>query len=88
VPDVDAQLKRRGGHQCLKLAGLEPFLGIQPGFLGEAAVMRGDGVLAEALGQVSGHPFGQPAGVDENDGGLMRVDQFCEAIVYLGPSIA
>ena len=53
VADVDAELERGGRDQRLQLAALEPLLGVEPLLLGEAAVMRGDLVLAEALGQLA-----------------------------------
>ena len=52
VADVDAELERRGRHQRLQLAVLEALLGVEPQLLGQAAVMRGDMLFAEALGQV------------------------------------
>ena len=52
VADIDAELERGGGHQRLELAALQPLLGVEPALLGEAAVMRRDVLLAEALGQL------------------------------------
>ena len=52
VADVDAELERGGGDQRLQLAALQPLLGVEPLLLRQAAVMRGDLVLAEALGQL------------------------------------
>ena len=51
IADVDAELERRGRDQRLELAALEPLLGIKPLLLGEAAVVGGDVLLAEPLGQ-------------------------------------
>ena len=52
VADVDAELERGGRDQRLQLAALEPLLGVEPLFLGEAAVVRGDMLLAEPLRQL------------------------------------
>ena len=71
LADIDAQLQRGGGHQRLQLAPLQPLLGIQPLLPGEAAVMGGDIRLAQPLGEMAGHPLGQPARVDEDEGGAM-----------------
>ena len=38
---------------ALQLARLQPLLGVQPMLAREAAVVRGDVLLAEALGQVA-----------------------------------
>ena len=54
VADVDAELERGGGDQRLQLAGLEPLLGVEALLLGQAAVMGGDLVLAEPLGELRG----------------------------------
>ena len=43
---------------ALQLAALEPLLGVEPLLLGEAAVVRGDVLLAEPLGQVARHALG------------------------------
>ena len=61
VADVDTELERGGGHQRLQLAVLQPLLGIEPLFLGEAAVMRGDVGLAQQLGQPARDPL-RPGG--------------------------
>ena len=55
VPDVDAELERRGGDQRLELPAFEPRLGVEPLLLRQAAVMRRDRVVAEPLAQVPRH---------------------------------
>ena len=50
--DVDAQLERRGGDHDLQLARLEPLLGVEAPRARQAAVVRGDRVLAEPLAEV------------------------------------
>ena len=66
VADVDAELERRRGDERLQRARLQPRLGVEPLLLRQAAVMRGDRVLAEALAQVAREPLGQPPRVHED----------------------
>ncbi len=40
------------------------------------------------LGQLAGHPLGQPAGVDEDQRRAVRADQLGEAVVDLPPDLA
>ena len=61
VADVDAELERRRGDERLQLPGLQPRLGVEPLLLRQAAVMRGDGVLAEALAQMPRDALGHAA---------------------------
>src|SRR5215475_13823105 len=75
LADVDAELERSGRHQRLELAVLEPLLGVETLLLGEAAVMRRDLVLADALGKLARHALGHPARVNEDERGAMRLDQ-------------
>ena len=85
--DVDPQLERRGGHQRLQLAGPESPLDPQPAVLRQAPVVGGDHVVAEPLAQLVGQPLGQPAGVDEHDGGAVAVDVLgdpVEHVAHLG----
>src|SRR6267143_1454113 len=49
LADVDAELERGGCHQRLQLTALETLLGVEPLLLGEAAVMRGHLIAAQAL---------------------------------------
>ena len=60
--DVDAELERGGGDQRAQLAGLEPALGLEALIARERPVVRGDGVLAEAVGEVLRHPLRQAGG--------------------------
>ena len=59
VADVDAELQRRGGHQHLQLAALQPLLGVEALLLRQAAVVRGDRVFAEPLA-TTGAPRARP----------------------------
>ena len=79
VADVDAQFQRRGRDQHLQFAALEPLLGVQPQFLRQAAVVRGDRVLAQPFGEVARDALGHAPRVDEDQRGAMRLDQFGEA---------
>src|SRR5256885_9089121 len=87
LADVDAELERSGGHQRLEFAVLEPLLGIEALLFGEAAVVRGHVIGADALGQLARHPLRQPAGVDEDKRGAMRLDQLGQALVDLLPDL-
>jgi hypothetical protein len=60
----------------LQLAALEALLGVEPVFLGQAAVVRGDVFLAEALAQVARHALGHAARVDEDERGAVQRHQF------------
>ena len=61
VADVDAELERRGGDQRLQLAALQALLGVEPLLARQAAVVRGDVLLAEPLGQVARRALGHAA---------------------------
>ena len=87
LADVDAELQGGRRHQRLQLAPLQPLLGIQPLLAGEAAVMGGDIRLAQTFGEMPGHPLGQPAGIDEDEGGAMALDQLGEPAVELLPDL-
>ena len=81
VADIDAEFQRSGRDQHPQLAALEPLFGVETMLFGEAAVMRGDHVLAEPLGQMARGALGHAARVDENQRGAMQRDQFGEAVV-------
>ena len=88
LADVDAELERGGRHQRLQLAVLETLFGVEPLFLGEAAVMRGYLIGAQALRQLAGHPFDQPAGIDEDQGRAVTLDQLGQPVIDLLPDLA
>ena len=72
VADIDAELERGGGDQRLQLAVLQPLLGVEPLLLRQAAVMRGDVVLAEPFGQLRGSTRSDHAArVDEDQRGAV-----------------
>ncbi|VVP47538.1 hypothetical protein PS732_05230 [Pseudomonas fluorescens] len=85
--DINAQLQRRGGYQHLQLTALEPLFGIEAKFLGEAAVVRGHCVFAQAFAEVAAQALGEAAGVDENQRGAVLAGQFGEAIVDQLPNV-
>ena len=87
VADVDAELERRGRHERLQRAGLQPVLGVEPRLLRQAAVMRGDRVVAEPLAQVTRQPFRQPPRVDEHQRRRVRLDQLGQPVVVLLPDL-
>ncbi|MCY1399070.1 hypothetical protein D9M71_141190 [compost metagenome] len=87
VADVDPQFQRRRGDQHLQFAALEPLLGVQTKFLGQAAVVGRYRVLAQAFAQVTAKAFGQTPGVDENQRGPVFPGEGGEAVVDQLPDI-
>ena len=87
IADVDPEFERGGRHQGFQFAPFQPLLGREPQLLRHAAVMGGDGALAETLRELVGDPFGHPAGVDEHQRRPMILDQFREAGIDLGPDL-
>ena len=78
--DVDAELQRGRGHQGAQVAGPQAGLDPVPAVLGQAAVVGGDHVVAQALAELMGQPLGQPAGVDEHQGGAVLGHQGGDAV--------
>ncbi len=87
VADVDAELERGRRDQRLQPAGLQTRLGVQPLFLRQAAVMRGNGFLAKPIAEVPGQPFGHPPRIDEDQRRAVRLDQRGETLVVLLPDL-
>ena len=85
MTDVDAQLQRRRGDERLELARFQPVFGVEPFFLRQASVMRGDSVFPKAVGKVTGEAFGQPPRVDEDQCGAMLGDELRQTVVVLLP---
>ena len=83
--DVDAQLQGGGRDERAQVAALEPLLHLQAAVLGERAVVAGDVLLADSLGQVMGDALGQTARVDEDQRRAVAGDERGEAVVDLGP---
>ena len=85
IADIDAELQRSGGDQHLQGAALEPLFGVQPQFLGHAAVVGGDMFFAEAVRQLPGDALRHSAGVDEDERGAMLLRQRRDPFVDLRP---
>ena len=83
--DVDAQLQGGGRDERAQVAALEALLHLQAAVLGERAVVAGDVLLADPLGQVVGDALGQTARVDEDQRRAVAGDERGEAVVDLGP---
>ena len=81
--DVDAQLERRRGHQRPQVAGPQAGLDPVPAVLGQAAVVGGDHVVAEALAQLVGQALGQAAGVDEHQRGAVLAHELGDAVEHV-----
>ena len=84
VPDVDAELQRRGGHDDRDRAALQSFFGLQADAPRQAAVVRGDLVLAEPLSELMRDALDQAARVDEDDRRAVRLRVRDDAIVDVG----
>ena len=85
VADVDAELERGGGDHRFQLAALQPLLGRKPPLLGHAAVMGGDRILAEPVGELARDPLAHAAGVDEDERRPVLADEGGEPLVDLAP---
>jgi len=83
--DVDAQLKRCGGHDRAQIAALEAGLRFQAQTAREAAMMRQHGLFAEARLKLVRHALGKAPRVDEDQRGAVRADQIGHAIIDLRP---
>ena len=88
LADVDAELQRGGRHQRLERAALQAPLGVEPQLLGEAAVVGGHMVLAEAVGEVAADPLGHAPRIDEDERGAVLFDQLRQTVVDLLPDVA
>ena len=68
-------------------ARLQPALCVEPRLLREAAVMCRHRVLAEPLGEMTGHALGHPPSVDEDQRRPVRADQRGQPVVVLLPHL-
>ena len=84
-PDVYAQLQRRGGDAESYAPLLQPSLGLMARLLREAAVVGDHSLLAEALGHLVGQTLDKAAGVDEEQGCPVILDQVGDAVEALVP---
>ena len=87
VADVDPELERSGRHESLEFAALQPLFGGEPELLGHAAVMRGDGLIAEPIGKLARDAFGHAPGVDEHERGAVLLDELSQARVDFPPHL-
>jgi hypothetical protein len=87
VADIDAELKRGGRHQTFQFAALQPLFGFEPELFRHAAVMRRDGVFAEAVAEFARDAFSHAPCVDEHERRAVLRDEFGEARVELPPNV-
>ena len=85
LADVDPELQRCGGNQCAQLAALQARFRVQPRLLCHAAVVRGDVLLAEALGQMPRDALGLPPGVDEYQRSAVLAHELRQTVIELRP---
>ncbi len=88
VADVDAQLQGRRRDERFQLPVLQAALGIESQFLRHAAMVCGNQLCADTLGQVARDALSVSAGVDEDEGGAMLRHQFGQSIVNQCPDFA
>src|SRR6266540_3457337 len=65
-------------------AGAEARLDAPPALLGEAAVVRGDDVVTEALAELVREPLGEPTRVHEDERGPVLGDVLGDAVQHVG----
>ena len=82
-PDVDAELERGSRDERLEIAGAQARFDAVAPVLGEAAVVRGDDVVAETLAELVREAFGQPPGVHEHEGGAVLEDERGDAVEHV-----
>ena len=88
VPDVDAELERRRRDDGLHVAVLEPALRVEPAFLRQAAMMRGDVLVAQPVRETPRDALGHLARVDEDERGAVLENQRRQPVVVLLPHLA
>ncbi len=71
----------------LSLPVAQPLLGVEALLLREAAVVRGDELGAEPLGQLVRHALGEPPRVHHDERRAVRLDQLDQALVDLLPDL-
>ena len=87
-PDVDTELERCRGHQSTQLTGAQLRFDPLPPLLGEAAVVRGNRFIAEALREQVRDPLGHASRVDEDERGAMRIHMGRDGIEHLAELLA
>jgi len=81
IADIDAEFQRSRRDQHAQFASLQALLGVEAVLFRERAVVRGDGILAEPLGQMPRDALGHPARVDEHERRPVLRDEFREPVV-------
>ena len=87
VADIDPELERGGRHQGFQFAALQPLFGGEPELLRHAAVMRGDGLFAETVGELARDAFGHAPRVDEHQRRAVVLDELGQARVNFLPHL-
>ena len=87
LADVDPELEGCGGDERAQLAALQPALCREAGFLRHAAVVGGDVLLAEPLGEMPRDALGLPPGVDEHERRPVLAHELRQAVVDLRPHL-
>ncbi len=87
LADVDAQFQRGGSHQRLERALLKPLLGGESVLLAQAAVVSSHLILAQTIENLPGHALRHAPGIHEDQRRAMRLNEFGQAIVDLGPNL-
>ncbi len=64
--NIDAELERCRRYKRAELSGFQFLLGYETQLARQTAVMRGDGIAPEALGEMMRHALCETAGVDED----------------------
>ncbi len=82
-PDVDAELERGRRDEGLQLAGAQARFDPVAPVLGQAAMVRGDHVVAQPLAELVREAFGQPTGVHEHERGAVLEDQRGDAVEHV-----
>src|SRR5262249_14986210 len=83
LADIDPELKRGGRHKRFQLPLLETLFGVEPLFLGEAAVVCRYLICAQALRQLAGHPLDQTTRIDKDQGRAVPLDQLGQTVIDL-----
>ena len=87
VADVDAKCERGGRDQRFEFAAPEPLFGREPQLLRHAAVVRGDGLFAEPVGELARDAFGHATSVDEHQRRAVLHDKLRQARVDFSPHV-
>ena len=75
VANVDAEFERRGRHERAETARLEPLLRVETTRAREAAVVAGDRVLSEPLGEAGRQALRHLSRIDEHERRAVLLDE-------------